>query len=55
MNSEKKFSGKINNLSNYLQYCESLKHILKILPLMILKLKRNILRKFKLPIMNLEQ
>lgn len=32
MNSGKKIQGKINNLSNYLQYCESLKKILEETP-----------------------
>ena len=32
-NSKNLINGKINNLNNYLQYCESLKHILEGAPL----------------------
>ena len=43
MNSEK-LQGKINNLSNYLQYCESLKNILETTPMNNLNNQENQLK-----------
>ena len=46
-NSEKLLKSKINNLNNYLQYCESLKNILEQAPLDSIKTRKNHLRRLQ--------
>ena len=53
MNSEK-IQGKINNLSNYLQYCESLKHILETSPIDDFEVKKKHIKEVQATHNNLE-